>query len=251
MLLCKAAPTPLASSSKLSAHEGELLAFDDATKYRCIVGALQYLTLTRLDISFSMNKVCQYLHSATTIHLTAVKRILWFLKNTLGMGLQIRQSSSTMVSTFSNADWAECTDDRKSTGSFAVFLVLSLISWCAKKQKMVSKSSTEAEYKAMADATTEIMWVQSILQELCVPCPRGARLWCDNMRAMYLASNPIFHGRIKHVEVNYHFVRDQVIKKQLEVRFISTDDQVTDGFTKALSQGRLMEFQRNLNLIKL
>jgi hypothetical protein len=72
----------------------------------------------------------------------------------------------------------------------------------------MSHSSTEAEYKEMANATAEIMWVQSVLDELQVPCPRCARLWCDNMGAMYLASNPIFHGRIKHVEVNYHFVRD-------------------------------------------
>jgi hypothetical protein len=87
--------------------------------------------------------------------------------------------------------------------------------------------------------------------ELGVPCPRNARLWCDNMGAKYLASNPIFHGRMKHVEVDYHFVRDRVLKKLLEIRFISSDDQVADGFTKALPQGRLLEFQRNLNLIKL
>jgi hypothetical protein len=126
-----------------------------------------------------------------------------------------------------------------------------LISWCAKKQKTMSRSSTEAEYKAMADTTAEVMWVQTVLMELGVPCPRNARLWCDNMGAKYLASNPIFHGRMKHVEVDYHFVRDRVLKKLLEIRFISSDDQVADGFTKALPQGRLLEFQRNLNLIKL
>jgi hypothetical protein len=103
----------------------------------------------------------------------------------------------------------------------------------------------------MADATAEVMWVQSILHELRIACSRSARLWCDNMGAKYLASNPIFHGRMKHIKVDYHFVRDRVQKELLEVRFISTDDQVADGFTKALSQGRLLEFQRNLNLIKL
>jgi hypothetical protein len=82
------------------------------------------------------------------------------------------------------------------------FLGLNLISWCAKKQKTMSHLSTKAEYKSMADATVEIMWVQSVLHESCVPCPQSARLWCDNMGAKYLSSNPIFHGRMKHVEID-------------------------------------------------
>jgi hypothetical protein len=103
----------------------------------------------------------------------------------------------------------------------------------------------------MLDATAEVMWIQTVLRELGVPCPHSARLWCDNMGAKYLASNPIFHGRMKHVEVDYHFVRDRVLCKLIEVRFISMEDQVADGFTKPLPQGRLLEFQRNLNLTKL
>jgi hypothetical protein len=160
----------------------------------------------------------------------------------------IRPSSSTMVNAFSDVDWAGSTDNRKSTGDFGVFLGPNLISWCAKKQKMVSRSSTEAEYKAMADVTAEVMWVQAMLNELCIPCPCSARLWCDNMGAKYPASNPIFHGRMKHVEIDYHFVRDRVLKKLLEVRFIATADQLADRFTKPLPEGRLLEFQHNLNL---
>jgi histone deacetylase 1/2 len=118
---------------------------------------------------------------------------------------------SLLVSAFSDADWAGCSDDKKSTSAFVVFLGSNLISWSARKQAVVSKSSTEAEYKAMANATTEIMWIQILMDELKIPCPRTARLWYDNMGAKYLSSNPIFHARTKHVEVDYHFVRDRVI----------------------------------------
>jgi hypothetical protein len=103
----------------------------------------------------------------------------------------------------------------------------------------------------MADATAKVMWVQAVLHELCIPCPRSARLWCDNIGAKYLASNPIFYGRMKHVEIDYHFVIDRVLNKFLELRFIATMDQQEDGFTKPLPEGRLLKFQRNLNLAKL
>jgi hypothetical protein len=110
-----------------------------------------------------VNKVCQYLHAHTSAHWMTVKQILHFLRHTISLVFHIRRSPSTMISAFSDVDWAGCTDDRKSTGGFAVFLGPNLISWCAKKQKTVSRSSTEVEYKAMTDATTEIMWVQVVL----------------------------------------------------------------------------------------
>jgi hypothetical protein len=107
---------------------------------------------------------------------------------------------------------------------------------------MVSRSITKAEYKSMAGATAEIMWVQAVLQELGILCLTSARLWCYNMGAKYLASNPIFHGRMKHVKIDYDFVRDRVMKKLLQVRFISTTDQLADGFTKTLPQQRFCDF---------
>ena len=245
---CKPSPTPLSSSEQLSAHEGERLKEKESTKYRSTVGALQYLTLTRPDISFAVNKVCQYLHAPTSTHWSAVKRIVRYIKHTVSLGLQFRRSSSSLVSAFSDADWAGCIDDRKSTGGFAVFFGSNLISWSARKQATVSRSSTEAGYKSLANATAEIIWVESLLDELGVKQRRVPCLWCDNLGATYLSANPVFHGRSKHIEIDFHFVRERVAEKKLDIRFIPSKDQVADGFTKALLIKSFEEFKRNLNI---
>jgi histone deacetylase 1/2 len=250
MTQCKPVTSPLSTSEKLSRHEGSPLGPKDATNYRSVVGALQYLTLTRPDISFAVNKVCQFLHAPTTSHWAAVKRILRYLKQSTKFGLKIGKSPSVLVSAFSDADWAGCLDDRRSTGGFAVFLGSNLVSWSARKQATVSRSSTEAEYKAVANATAEIMWIQTLLMELGIRAPRAAKLWCDNIGAKYLSANPVFHARTKHIEVDYHFVRERVARKLLDIEYVSTKDQVADGFTKPLPVRQLEVFKHNLNMIR-
>ena len=245
---CKPSSTPLSTTEHLSLHEGELLSPEEGTKYRSLVGALQYLTLTRPDIAFSVNKVCQFLHSRTSLHWTAVKRILRYFQGSAGIGLRICKSPSTTVSAFSDADWAGCPDDRRPTGGFVVFFGSNLISWDAKKQATVSRSSTEAEYKSLANATAEVMWVETLLDELGIARPRVSCLWCDNLGATYLSANPVFHARTKHIEIDFHFVRERVAKKLLDIRFIPTGDQVADGFTKPLQARQLQAFRNNLNL---
>ena len=132
-----------------------------------------------------------------------------------------------------------------------MFFGPNLISWSARKQATVSRSSTEAEYKSLANATAEIIWVQTLLRELGVMHSPVARLWCDNISATYLSANPVFHARTKHIEVDYHFVRERVANKLLDICFIPTGDQVADGFTKALSWKKLEDFKDNLYLVKL
>lgn len=125
------------------------------------------------------------------------------------------------------------------------------MAWSARKQGTVSRSSTEAEYKAVANTTTEVMWIQTLLFELGLQAPRAAKLWCDNLGAKYLSANPVFHARTKHIEVDYHFVRERVARKLLDIDYVSTKEQVADGFTKPLSTRQQHLFVHNLNLERL
>jgi hypothetical protein len=248
MSSCKPVSTPISTSEKLSAYVGTSLGPNDSTNYRSVVGALQYLTLTRPDISFAVNKVCQFLHAPTEVHWSAVKRILRYVRSNTKIGLKLSKCKSLLVSGFSDADWAGSPDDRRSTGGFAIFLGSNLVSWSARKQATVSRSSTEAEYKAIANATAEIMWIQILLKEIGLQAPKAGKLWCDNLGAKYLSSNPVFHARTKHIEVDYHFVREQVMRNLLQIDFVPTGDQIADGFTKPITVQQLENFKYNLNL---
>ncbi|KAD3642361.1 hypothetical protein E3N88_31585 [Mikania micrantha] len=257
LFTAKPVPTPMSTSHTLSL--GDSPPFADPVKYRQIVGALQYATLTRPDISFAVNKVCQFMHSPTENHWSAVKRILRYLKGTSNQGLLLSHKSSSQLhaytdtafnslSAFSDADWAGCPDDRRSTGGFAIYLGSNLVSWSARKQRTVSRSSTESEYKALADTVAELTWLQTLLQELRVRVQSVPTLWCDNLGATYLSANPVFHARTKHVEVDFHFVREKVAQGHLSVQFISTHDQIADVFTKPLSTDRFTLLRSKLQV---
>ncbi|KAD5961904.1 hypothetical protein E3N88_13377 [Mikania micrantha] len=214
--------------------------------------------MSRPDITFAVNKVCQFMHSPTENHWSAVKRILRYLQDTSNYGLLIQHQSTSVLrastascsslTAFSDADWAGCPDDRRSTGGFAIYLGSNLISWCARKQRTVSRSSTESEYKALADTVTELTWLEALLQELNVSMASTPVLWCDNLGATYLSANPVFHARTKHVEIDFHFVREKVAQKKLSVQFIKTDDQIADVFTKPLSSQRFMFLRSKLQV---
>lgn len=160
------------------------------------------------------------------------------MKATQLLGLIIRPLTSLQLHAYSVADWAGLPDDPKSFGGFAIYLGCTLISWAAKKQQTVSCSSIVSEYKVLADATAELIWLRSLLGKLRLPPSPAPLLWCDNLGASYLSANPIFHARTKHIEVDFHFVRVEIASKRLVVRFISSYDQFADVMTKPLTDLR-------------
>uniref|UniRef100_A0A2N9H210 Uncharacterized protein n=1 Tax=Fagus sylvatica TaxID=28930 RepID=A0A2N9H210_FAGSY len=232
---CKAASTPIATTPLLTSTSTELLS--DPTPYRSLVGALQYATFTRPDITFAVNRVCQFMHKPSPAHLVAAKRILRYLKGTLDRGI-LFQPGPFALTAFTDADWAGDPCDRRSTSGIIVFLGNNPITWLAKKQHTVSRSSTEAEYRSLASGAAELSWIRQVLCDLGLFLPSAPLIWCDNTSALALASNPVFHGRTKHIEVDYHFIRERVVRGDLKLQFISTEDQLADVFTKALPSPR-------------
>ncbi|GKV47491.1 hypothetical protein SLEP1_g54392 [Rubroshorea leprosula] len=203
----KPVSTPLPSSANLSSSAGSALS--NGSEYRRILGSLQYLTLTRPDISFA---------------------------------------PSLSLHAYSDSDWAGDRDSSISTTGYVVFLGSNPISWRAAKQRAVARSSTKAEYRALAATASELIWVRNLLSELGVSVPRSPAIFCDNVSATYLSVNPVLHSRMKHIAIDLHFVRDLVDRGFLHVSHISTRDQLADGLTKPLSSARFCLLRSKLGI---
>ncbi|XP_070660527.1 uncharacterized mitochondrial protein AtMg00810-like [Malus domestica] len=168
MIDAKPLSTPVSSGRRLSLYDGEPLS--DGTTFRSIVGALQYLLFTRPDIAYAVNQVCQFMHSPTTAHWAAVKRILQYLKGIHDHAL-IYKPSNLHLTAFADADYAGDPDDRRSTGGHCIFVGDNLISWSSKKQRGVSRSSTEAEYRQLAYTSANLSWFRNLFRDLHLQLP--------------------------------------------------------------------------------
>ena len=243
---CKPAATSCKPHSQLLCSEGTLLA--DPSIYRSIVGSLQYLTFTRPDIAFAVNTVCQYMNSPTELHFGAVKRIIRYLQGIMHSGIVYSANSQPILTAFSDSDWAADLNTRRSVTGYVVYIGDNPISWQSKKQTSISRSSTEAEYKALAHTTADISWVRQILRDLKCSVHQPPIIHCDNMSVIALSSNLVFHSRIKHLDTNYHFVRERVQKEDLEVLYIPTEEQTADVLTKGLHSPLFLKHCYNLKL---
>ena len=215
-----------------SPTSGDLLT--DASVYRKIVGKLLYLTHTRPDITYAVHKLSQFMSAPRNDHLKAAQRMLRYLKNDLAQGLFYSASSETTLTAFCDADWGACLDSRRSTTGYCIFLGDSLISWRAKKQQTVSRSSSEAEYRSMADTTCELIWLDYLLRDLHCSLTGPAKLFCDNQSALHIASNPVYHERNKHIELDCHVVREKLKSGFLKIMHVKSEHQLADALTKAV-----------------
>ncbi|CAL9006084.1 unnamed protein product [Prunus brigantina] len=246
MSSCKPCPTPLKPHTQILLTDGVPL--KDPKQYRSIVGALQYLTFTRPDIAHSVNTVCQFMNNPTEHHFFLVKRILRYLQGTLSHGFTYSASGPFLLSAYSDSDWAGDINTRRSTTGFVVYLGSNPVSWQSKKQGSVSRSSTEAEYKALANASADVVWIRQLLVDLHVYLSEPPILYCDNLSALALSSNPIYHSRIKHLDIDFHFIRERVQRRDFLVQYIPTDEQVADVLTKGLHGPVFSKHCTNLRL---
>jgi len=235
MMDCKPSDTPMNSFNSLT-DEGEVL--DNPSLYRTIIGSLQYLTYTRPDISFVVNKHSQFLSSPKQQHWVACKRLLRYVNGTLGLGLFFAPAPDLPLVVYTNADHAGCKVSRRSTSGICVLLGQNLIVWSSQKKTVVAQSVGEAEYRAIAPQVTEILWLQSLLSKLGYSCGSTPIVWSDNMAAKSIAENPVFHSRTKHIEIDVHFVRENVESGAVKIRYLPSLHQLADIFTKGLPSSR-------------
>ena len=150
---------------------------------------------------------------------------------------------------WSDSDWAGDVDHKRSTTGYCFTLGAGGISWSSKKQPTVALSSTEAEYRAASSTTCEIVWLRRLLEELGCPQTGPTTLRCDNESCIALARNPVFHARLKHIEIQYHFIREKLLDETIDVVYCKTEDNLADLFTKALPQALLRQHSRSLSLM--
>jgi hypothetical protein len=245
---CSPMKTPMATATKLDEDlSGKSV---DVTAYRGMIGSLLYLTASRPDIMFATCLCARYQSCPKESHLQAVKRIFRYLKGSPNLGLWYPKDSGFDLIGYSDSDFAGCKLDRKSTSGGCQLLGNRLVSWSSKKQHSVSISTAEAEYVAAGSCCAQILWMQHQLEDYGVSASRTP-IFCDNTSAIAITNNPVLHSRTKHIDIRYHFIRDHVMKEDVELYFIPTENQLADLFTKPLDEARFNYLISKLGMLNM
>ncbi|KAL9225842.1 hypothetical protein vseg_001721 [Gypsophila vaccaria] len=207
---------------------------EDSSKYRRLVGKLIYLTLTRPDICYSVHILAQFMQTPTQSHWDAVLRVVRYIKGSPGQGIFLRANMPLVLEAYCDSDWSSCPISRRSLSAYFIFLGGSPISWKTKKQTTVSRSSAEAEDRAMASATCEILWLRGLLHSMGFDHLTPVSLHCDSQAALHIANNLVCHERTKHIEIDCHFVRNEIVRGTISPSYVPTTYQLADILTKAL-----------------
>eukprot|EP00253_Pinus_taeda_P029013 PITA_29013 len=198
---------------------------------------------TRPDLSFAVGLVARFMQNPRESHWKAAKRILRYVRGKVQFGIHYSAKAAPLLVGFTDSDWAGDPDDRKSTAGYVFTLGSGPITWACKKQAAISFSSAEAEYRGAVEASKEALWLRQILSELGFEQQHPTTLWCDNQSAIQLCKDPVQHQRSKHIELQMHFIRKLIHDHVLEVQYCSTDDQVADIFTKALTEAKFTKLR--------
>lgn len=221
-----------ADLSTLTQIEREKIAW---IPYRKLVGGLLWLAIsTRPNIQYAVQQLSQYLDCYTQTHWHAAIRTLRYLKGTRTLGLGLGGKQPVKLVGFTDSDWANCLDTRRSIGGYIWSLSSGSISWSTHKQRMVAASSCKAKYMAAFEASQECIWLRAIMAAI-GHAPEGpTTLLCDKSSAINLSEDPMLHQRVKHIDIKYHFLQERVASKEIMIRYINMKENVTDLFTKAL-----------------
>nr|KYP46744.1 Retrovirus-related Pol polyprotein from transposon TNT 1-94 [Cajanus cajan] len=246
---CNAATTPIEANLKLDKDaDGKSV---NATLYRQMVGCLRYLCCSRPDICFSVGLLSRFMENPKVSHFAAGRRVLSYIKGTVDYGILLpnatHQYGGELVG-YSDSDWAGDKDECRSTTGYIFLLGKSPISWCSKLQPVVALSSCEAEYISAAYTACQALWLESLVNQILSRPERTITLKIDNKSAISLAKNPIHHGRSKHIETRFHFIREKVREKKLQLEHCGTKEQLADIMTKPLNTRKFIEFRKRLNV---
>ncbi|CAI0390575.1 unnamed protein product [Linum tenue] len=196
----------------------------------------------------------RYMEAPTKQHLLAAKRVLRFLKGTLTSGIWYkRENGEGSLLGYTDSDYAGDSDDRKSTSGYIFFLAGGAVSWASKKQPVVTLSTTEAEFVAAAYCAAQAVWLRRVLTEIGweSSVKKATEIRCDNSSTIKLSRNPVLHGRSKHIDVRFHFLRELVRDEVVELQQCGTREQVADIMTKALSQEAFHRLRAELGMCDL
>ena len=204
--------------------------------------------VTRPDLAFSVHVLAQFMQTPRLDHWLAALRLVRYLKSNPGQGILLRADANFQVTGWCDADWDSCPITRRSVTGYFVQLGNSPISWKTKKQKTVSLSSAEAEYRAIAKLVQELIWIKMMLKTLGVVHNQPMVVQCDSKSAIYIATNPVFHERTKHIEIDLHFVRDEVLKKEIQLHHVDSRSQLADILTKSIGRDGFHYFKSKLGI---
>ncbi|XP_015168013.1 uncharacterized mitochondrial protein AtMg00810-like [Solanum tuberosum] len=203
--------------------------------YQRLVGRLLYLTMTRPDIAFAVQLLSQFMHNPKTSHMNAALRVVRYVKQSPGLGILMASTADNHLTAYCDADWASCPNNRKSITGYMVVYGNSLISWKAKKQETISRSSAEAEYRSLASTVAEVVWLVGLFKELGVQVRLPVHIHSDSKSAIQIAANPVFHERTKHIDIDCHFIREKVQMGIVQPVYLNTTEQPADLLTKGLT----------------